>query len=187
MDHDRAAANVRRFAAMPRDGWAALFASAFRQSKNPMVLVDDERRIVETNTAFLRLLGRRRCSGTAWSPPRRSTRDSWILAPPGDHGDASHEPHPRCGRRDPTMSSPLELRGLVAPEGQPRPADAFMREIADSIVSGRYAADEVLPPEAVLGAYFHTSDCWSFSWLTGPPPEAWYSPTQFVESAAVVA
>jgi GntR family transcriptional regulator, galactonate operon transcriptional repressor len=55
------------------------------------------------------------------------------------------------------MSSPLELRGLVAPEGQPRPADAFMREIADSIVSGRYAADEVLPPEAVLGAYFHVS------------------------------
>ena len=45
---------------MPRDGWAALFASAFRQSKNPMVLVDDRRRIVETNAAFLRLLGRKR-------------------------------------------------------------------------------------------------------------------------------
>jgi PAS domain S-box-containing protein len=45
---------------MPRDGWAALFASAFRQSKNPMVLVDDERRIVEANAAFVRLLDRRR-------------------------------------------------------------------------------------------------------------------------------
>jgi PAS domain S-box-containing protein len=45
---------------MPRDGWAGLFASAFRQSKNPMVLVDDERRIVEANAAFMRLLGRRR-------------------------------------------------------------------------------------------------------------------------------
>ena len=45
---------------MPRDGWAALFASAFRQSKNPMVLVDDERRIVEPNAAFIRMLDRRR-------------------------------------------------------------------------------------------------------------------------------
>jgi PAS domain S-box-containing protein len=45
---------------MPRDGWAALFASAFRQSKNPMVLVDDERRIVDANAAFMRLLDRRR-------------------------------------------------------------------------------------------------------------------------------
>jgi PAS domain S-box-containing protein len=45
---------------MARDGWAALFVSAFRQSRNPMVLVDDERRVVETNAAFLRLVGRRR-------------------------------------------------------------------------------------------------------------------------------
>ena len=45
---------------MARDGWAALFASAFRQSKNPMVLVDDERRIVEPNAAFLRMLDRKR-------------------------------------------------------------------------------------------------------------------------------
>jgi PAS domain S-box-containing protein len=45
---------------MPRDGWAALFASAFRASGNPMVLVDAERRIVGANTAFVRLLGQRR-------------------------------------------------------------------------------------------------------------------------------
>jgi PAS domain S-box-containing protein len=45
---------------MARDGWAALFVSAFRQSKNPMVLVDDGRRIVEANAAFVRMLGRRR-------------------------------------------------------------------------------------------------------------------------------
>jgi GntR family galactonate operon transcriptional repressor len=55
------------------------------------------------------------------------------------------------------MSSPLELRGLVAPEGQPRPAETFMREIADSIISGRYAAEELLPPEAALGTYFRVS------------------------------
>jgi len=55
------------------------------------------------------------------------------------------------------MSAPLELRGLTAPETQERPADSFMREIADSIVGGRYAADELLPPEAALAAYFRVS------------------------------
>ena len=39
------------------DGWSALFASAFQKSRNPMVLVDGERRIVDANAAFLRLLG----------------------------------------------------------------------------------------------------------------------------------
>ena len=39
------------------EGWPALFASAFQQSRNPMVLVDGERRIVDANAAFLRLLG----------------------------------------------------------------------------------------------------------------------------------
>src|SRR3954447_6989046 len=45
---------------MARDGWSALFASAFKQSKNPMALVDDERRHVDVNPAYLRLLGRAR-------------------------------------------------------------------------------------------------------------------------------
>ena len=45
---------------MPRDGWSALFTTAFRQSKNPMALVDDERRLVDVNPAFVRLLGRKR-------------------------------------------------------------------------------------------------------------------------------
>jgi PAS domain S-box-containing protein len=45
---------------MSRDGWAALFVSAFRGSRNPMVLVDTERRIVEINAAFMRMLGRTR-------------------------------------------------------------------------------------------------------------------------------
>src|SRR4051794_1225935 len=43
---------------MARDGWSALFASAFRQSKNPMALVDDDRRLIDANPAYLRLLGR---------------------------------------------------------------------------------------------------------------------------------
>lgn len=43
---------------MTGDGWSGLFASAFSQSRNPMVLVDAERRIVEVNAAFVGLLGR---------------------------------------------------------------------------------------------------------------------------------
>jgi PAS domain S-box-containing protein len=45
---------------MARDGWSALFSSAFKQSKNPMALVDEERRLVDVNPACLRLLGRSR-------------------------------------------------------------------------------------------------------------------------------
>src|SRR5215207_7178690 len=45
---------------MARDGWSALFASAFKQSKNPMALVDDERRLVDVNSAYVRPLGRPR-------------------------------------------------------------------------------------------------------------------------------
>ena len=45
---------------MARDGWSALFSSAFKQSKNPMALVDDARRHVDANPAYLRLLGRSR-------------------------------------------------------------------------------------------------------------------------------
>jgi PAS domain S-box-containing protein len=43
---------------MARDeGWSGLFATAFRQSRNAMVLVDDRRRIVDINGAFVKLLG----------------------------------------------------------------------------------------------------------------------------------
>jgi len=42
---------------MARDGWSALFSTAFRQSKNAMALVDEQRRHVEVNPAYLRLLG----------------------------------------------------------------------------------------------------------------------------------
>jgi PAS domain S-box-containing protein len=45
---------------MGRDGWSALFSTAFKQSKNPMALVDDGRRYVDANAAYLRLLGRGR-------------------------------------------------------------------------------------------------------------------------------
>jgi PAS domain S-box-containing protein len=45
---------------MARDGWSALFSAAFRQSKNAMALVDEDRRLVDVNPAYLRLLGRSR-------------------------------------------------------------------------------------------------------------------------------
>ena len=41
-------------------GWAGLFQSAFRQSRNPMVLLDETRHFVDVNGAFLRALGYRR-------------------------------------------------------------------------------------------------------------------------------
>jgi PAS domain S-box-containing protein len=43
-----------------RDGWAALFRSAFVESRNAMVLLDERRRIVDGNGAYLRLVGRPR-------------------------------------------------------------------------------------------------------------------------------
>ena len=45
---------------MARDGWSGLFTTAFTQSKNPMALVDEDRRIVDVNPACQRLFGRSR-------------------------------------------------------------------------------------------------------------------------------
>ena len=46
---------------MPHDsGWPALFSSAFRHSRNAMVLLDDRRRIVDVNAALVGLVGRAR-------------------------------------------------------------------------------------------------------------------------------
>jgi PAS domain S-box-containing protein len=42
-----------------RSGWSALFRDAFNQSRNPMVLLDDERRHVDVNGAYVQLLGYR--------------------------------------------------------------------------------------------------------------------------------
>jgi PAS domain S-box-containing protein len=39
------------------EGWSGLFAAAFRQSKNGMILVDDERTIVDVNGSLMALLG----------------------------------------------------------------------------------------------------------------------------------
>jgi PAS domain S-box-containing protein len=42
------------------DGWSALFATAFKQSRNAMALVDGRRHHVDVNGAYLQLLGYRR-------------------------------------------------------------------------------------------------------------------------------
>jgi DNA-binding CsgD family transcriptional regulator len=42
------------------EGWSALFSTAFRQSRNAMVLPDDRRRHVDANGAYLKLLGHTR-------------------------------------------------------------------------------------------------------------------------------
>lgn len=43
-----------------RGEWGKLFSAAFLQSRNAMVLLDGERRIVDANGAYLKLLGYRR-------------------------------------------------------------------------------------------------------------------------------
>src|SRR5271167_2266085 len=43
-----------------QSGWPALFWEAFTHSKNAMVLLDDQRRHVEVNGAYLQLIGYRR-------------------------------------------------------------------------------------------------------------------------------
>jgi DNA-binding CsgD family transcriptional regulator len=43
-------------------GWPALFASAFGQSRNPMVLLDEGRRVLDVNGAFVQLVGRPRAA-----------------------------------------------------------------------------------------------------------------------------
>jgi PAS domain S-box-containing protein len=42
------------------NGWSALFTSAFRHSRNAMVLLDERRRIVDANAAMVQLVGRPR-------------------------------------------------------------------------------------------------------------------------------
>src|SRR5262245_40335159 len=39
------------------NGWSALFTSAFRQSRNAMVLLDERRRIVDAHAAMVHLVG----------------------------------------------------------------------------------------------------------------------------------
>lgn len=46
--------------APPRAGWSRLFRSAFVHSRNAMTLLDHERRHVDVNGAYVRLLGYRR-------------------------------------------------------------------------------------------------------------------------------
>jgi PAS domain S-box-containing protein len=43
-----------------QDGWAALFWTAFKGSRNAMVLLDEQRCVVEVNGAYLQLIGYQR-------------------------------------------------------------------------------------------------------------------------------
>src|SRR4051794_6775411 len=43
-----------------RVGWVRLFQTAFSRSQNAMMLSDDQRRIVDVNSAFARMLASRR-------------------------------------------------------------------------------------------------------------------------------
>jgi PAS domain S-box-containing protein len=43
-----------------RTGWASLFDTAFRSSRNAMILADEGRHVVDVNRALVRLVGQRR-------------------------------------------------------------------------------------------------------------------------------
>jgi PAS domain S-box-containing protein len=45
---------------MTAGDWAGLFRAAFKQSRNPMVLVDETRHLIDVNGAFLQLSGYKR-------------------------------------------------------------------------------------------------------------------------------
>jgi PAS domain S-box-containing protein len=71
---------------MAERGWLGLFKAAFTQSRNPMVLVDDQRRFVDMNRAFLRMLGYTRAE-LVGQPVRtvvdggpRLTPEEWVAA-----------------------------------------------------------------------------------------------------------
>ena len=97
----RGAASRSSRAMSHANGWPALFSSAFRQSRNAMVLLDEQRRIVDVNAAMVaahRAHARRGCSAgrssrsssAARSPPRRE----WQRA---DGRRALHRARRRCG------------------------------------------------------------------------------------------
>jgi PAS domain S-box-containing protein len=44
-------------AAANQSGWSGLFWQAFKRSRNAMILMDEERRVVDVNGAFVQLLG----------------------------------------------------------------------------------------------------------------------------------
>ncbi len=72
-----------------RDGWSGLFATAFEQSRNAMILTDSERIIVDVNPAFVSLLGRKRDAVTG--RPLSSIVDGGPLATEEDWSGALAE------------------------------------------------------------------------------------------------
>lgn len=55
------------------------------------------------------------------------------------------------------MSGRGQIKDLQAPESRERPADMLMRAVVDSIVAGRYEAEQALPPETALAEHFGVS------------------------------
>jgi PAS domain S-box-containing protein len=81
-DHDHPAWDRR----VTQGGWAGLFETAFKQSRNAMVLADDRRIQVDVNGAYLKLLGypRERLVGQPLhrfvAEPTRASAEEWAAA-----------------------------------------------------------------------------------------------------------
>ena len=103
-----------RLAAMA-DGWSALFSTAFKQSKNAMALVDSQRRHVDVNPAYLRLLGYDR-DGVIGRPVYRVRRRRPAAVARALDGRAGVRPLPRRGELDPRGRQHVE-RAVGGPHG----------------------------------------------------------------------
>jgi PAS domain S-box-containing protein len=62
-----------------RSGWASLFWQAFKQSRNPMALLDERRCIVDVNGALVRLVQYRRAD-LLGRPAREFVRDGPVFS-----------------------------------------------------------------------------------------------------------
>ena len=60
-----------------RDGWSGLFATAFERSRNPMVLANAQRAIMDANPALLALLGQTRDQVTGRPMQRIVSHRPW--------------------------------------------------------------------------------------------------------------
>lgn len=152
-----------------RSGWSALFRDAFNQSRNAMVLLDEERRHVEVNGAYVQLLGYRpsdligrpvtelRADGAAVSPERwhaalrqkQFTGTIELLRADGGHVTVEYAGHPEVvtGRQLVLFVALRAARGARIRDDGPEPSvrvDLSQRELeVVKLLAEGYSGPEV--------------------------------------------
>src|SRR4051794_41948229 len=95
-------------------GWPALFWDAFKQSRNGMVLLDEQRCQVEVNPAYVELLGAHR-SALLGRPVYEHIEDGPIVSAGEWRGTVPKEGGCRAGRPAPGGRRPGPARGPAPP------------------------------------------------------------------------